>query len=608
LGISSGASDLVTGDASGDAVFRKPASSGAFRFSVDGGTSSAFTILSNGKVGVGTGTPDNSYQGLTISGTDPSLRLKTTSGSGWVWTEYVTSAGVNNFSMGVNQTIPYFGIKAGAGLDNPNFAIVSSGNVLIGTTTDGGRKLEVQTSSTTAALWVQTGGTTSAYTIADFRTGTNLPALQILGNGEANFGSSVTTGSTLQANGNAFILPTLSGGGAGGGLYLGVYPDTQYTKQAILVERYVGVNGNYGRGSLHFCNRDTADANQPTLADSRMVITSAGNVGIGTASPNANLDIQRVAGDSNDILRLGSNQNYYFGFSRNTSNGALQIQGNQTGNNNISLAPTSGSVGIGTASPNTALDVRLSGSVAYSAANLSAYQGVFISNQGTGGFANISLNTFDATQGFNCTTAISAVSETSGTRNSSMTFATRQDSSQNIIERMRINSSGIVTIGKSVDDGAVTSGCEFRPQGFGYFTRTDGESLIINRKSSNGIQVQFRRDNNDVGNISSTTAVTSYNVTSDYRLKEDLQEINGLEKVQAINVYNYKWKSEDSRMDGVLAHELAEILPYAVQGEKDAVDEDGKDKMQCVDYSKIVPILIKAIQEQQQQIDKLKNA
>ena len=143
LGISSGASDLVTGDASGDAVFRKPASSGAFRFSVDGGTSSALTILSNGKVGIGTGTPDNSYQGLTISGSDPSLRLKTTSGSGWVWTEYVTSAGVNNFSMGVNQTIPYFGIKAGAGLDNPNFAIVSSGNVLIGTTTDGGFKLDV---------------------------------------------------------------------------------------------------------------------------------------------------------------------------------------------------------------------------------------------------------------------------------------------------------------------------------------------------------------------------------------------------------------------------------------------------------------------------------
>ena len=50
-------------------------------------------------------------------------------------------------------------------------------------------------------------------------------------------------------------------------------------------------------------------------------------------------------------------------------------------------------------------------------------------------------------------------------------------------------------------------------------------------------------------------------------------------------------------MDGVIAHELAEVLPYAVHGEKDA------EEMQGVDYSKIVPIMIKAIQEQQAQIE-----
>ena len=91
--------------------------------------SERMTILNNGKVGIGETLPDNTYQGLTIKGTDPSLRLKTTSGSGWVWTEYVTSAGVNNFSMGVNQTLPYFGIKAGAGLDNPSFSMLTNGNI-----------------------------------------------------------------------------------------------------------------------------------------------------------------------------------------------------------------------------------------------------------------------------------------------------------------------------------------------------------------------------------------------------------------------------------------------------------------------------------------------
>jgi hypothetical protein len=100
---------------------------------------------------------------------------------------------------------------------------------------------------------------------------------------------------------------------------------------------------------------------------------------------------------------------------------------------------------------------------------------------------------------------------------------------------------------------------------------------------------------------------TFFNATSDYRLKEDLQEVKGLEKVQAMKVYDYKWKADESRMDGVLAHELAEVLPYAVTGEKDDLDENGNDKMQSVDYSKIVPVLIKAIQEQQEQIDSLKN-
>ena len=53
-------------------------------------------------------------------------------------------------------------------------------------------------------------------------------------------------------------------------------------------------------------------------------------------------------------------------------------------------------------------------------------------------------------------------------------------------------------------------------------------------------------------------------------------------------------------MNGVLAHELQEVVPYAVVGEKDAKE------MQGVDYSKIVPVLIKAIQEQQAQIEELK--
>jgi hypothetical protein len=52
-------------------------------------------------------------------------------------------------------------------------------------------------------------------------------------------------------------------------------------------------------------------------------------------------------------------------------------------------------------------------------------------------------------------------------------------------------------------------------------------------------------------------------------------------------------------MNGVLAHELQEVIPYAVGGEKDGVDMNGEMIIQGVDYSKLVPVLVKAIQEQQ---------
>jgi hypothetical protein len=109
-----------------------------------------------------------------------------------------------------------------------------------------------------------------------------------------------------------------------------------------------------------------------------------------------------------------------------------------------------------------------------------------------------------------------------------------------------------------------------------------------------------------VGSITENGSSTSYNTTSDYRLKEDLKDFNGLEKISAIKVYDFKWKSNEERTNGVLAHELAEVLPYAVHGEKDGLDRDGNPSYQGVDYSKIVPSLVKAIQEQQAQINELK--
>tara|TARA_B100001564_G_scaffold360003_1_gene384664 strand:+ start:1638 stop:5051 length:3414 start_codon:yes stop_codon:yes gene_type:complete len=93
----------------------------------------------------------------------------------------------------------------------------------------------------------------------------------------------------------------------------------------------------------------------------------------------------------------------------------------------------------------------------------------------------------------------------------------------------------------------------------------------------------------------------SYNTGSDYRLKEDLKDFNALDLVNDITAYDYKWKNTEQRDYGFVAHELKEVLPNVVVGEKDG------EIMQGVDYSKLTPVLLKALQEQQEIINDLKS-
>lgn len=95
-----------------------------------------------------------------------------------------------------------------------------------------------------------------------------------------------------------------------------------------------------------------------------------------------------------------------------------------------------------------------------------------------------------------------------------------------------------------------------------------------------------------------------YTNNSDYRLKTDLRSFDALSIVNKIPVYDYMWKDGGQRNFGVMAHELQAAVPYIVHGEKDGVDEMGNPKYQTVDYSKLTPILTKAIQEQQALINK----
>ncbi len=97
----------------------------------------------------------------------------------------------------------------------------------------------------------------------------------------------------------------------------------------------------------------------------------------------------------------------------------------------------------------------------------------------------------------------------------------------------------------------------------------------------------------------------SGSTTSDYRLKEDLTDFNAVELVKQVPVYDFSWKNGNGREIGVMAHELQQAFPYLVSGHKDEVDSNGQPVIQRVNYAKLVPVLLKAIQEQQQQLNQL---
>jgi hypothetical protein len=111
----------------------------------------------------------------------------------------------------------------------------------------------------------------------------------------------------------------------------------------------------------------------------------------------------------------------------------------------------------------------------------------------------------------------------------------------------------------------------------------------------------------NTGAISVSGSATSYNTSSDYRLKNTIAPMTGaLAKVALLKPCTYKWNADGSDGEGFIAHELAEVCPQAVSGEKDAVDEDGNPKYQGIDTSFLVATLTAALQEAVAEINSLK--
>ena len=295
----------------------------------------------------------------------------------------------------------------------------------------------------------------------------------------------------------------------------------------------------------------------------------------------------------------------------------------------------SGNVGIGTASPSSPLNV-----VAASASGLA----IAINGRSSG---NLGAMYFYANDGTTQQATITATA--TEFRHSSVPAAAVQTFYTNSAERMRINSSGqveftagtaalpaITTTGDTNTGifyaaadtvGIATGGSErmridsagnvgIGASSFPETTRLGVASTSLTALpflvqqtaagATNYNSVVFYRNSASTGSISATATTTAYNTSSDYRLKENVQPMqNALAIISALKPSTYDWIGHDESGEGFLAHELQEIIPIAVMGVKDAVNDDGSIKAQGVDHSKIVVHLVAAIQEQQAMITAL---
>jgi len=194
----------------------------------------------------------------------------------------------------------------------------------------------------------------------------------------------------------------------------------------------------------------------------------------------------------------------------------------------------------------------------------------------------------------------------------------------NSAERARIDASGNLLVGQSSANFAAEGVVIYGPNdAFGSrvnSTSDDTAGLNLNRLTTDGAVAQFFRAGAQVGSISVTASSTSYNTSSDYRLKENVVPLAGAaDRLAQIPVHRFNFIADpDTTVDGFLAHEVQAFVPECVTGEKDQVetvdvkDEDGnvigteeRPVYQGIDQSKLVPLLTAALQEALQKIDAL---
>jgi len=358
----------------------------------------------------------------------------------------------------------------------------------------------------------------------------------------------------------------------------------------------------------------TNDVVAVKIAGSEKVrVHSDGKLGVGTNSPDLSLDVSHgttaeyVATFQNTAdnleLKIGT-----------TTGGVLNMQGANASNNNayaFSLNADGGDVGVGV-TPVKLLHV-------HEASTDDAE--IHMTNTSSGATASDGLTIF-ANEG----SAGLLYRE-----NNAFRFFT------NGSERARFTDAGHFLIDTTSLSDSSSAGYRFVKGASGYseFVRTstsDSSANLYIARGNDGRVLAFYRNESSltqVGNITVGSSSTAYNTSSDYRLKENVTTSwDATSRLKQLKPSRFNFKADkDTTVDGFLAHEVSSIVPEAVTGTKDEVkvwekedelpegvsvgdnklDDDGNTipVMQGIDQSKLVPLLVKTIQELEARITAL---
>jgi hypothetical protein len=267
----------------------------------------------------------------------------------------------------------------------------------------------------------------------------------------------------------------------------------------------------------------------------------------------------------------------------------LQLQTN--GGTTAVTIDTNQNVGIGTSSPTTKL--QIAGNLTVNAGSGNTY-GQFISGSST-----IQIGTNGISQFIYGVGAIP------------LTFST------NAVEAMRIDTSGNLVVGTTTSPYNVSKGGSLTAGGGLGLADNGGNDVayICKNGSTSGTYIKFYYNasssgsaagGSSPGSITTNGTGVTYGTASDYRLKKNVAPMTGaLAIVAQLKPVTYNWKVDGSNGQGFIAHELAELVPDCVTGEKDAVDANGNPQYQGIDTSFLVATLTAAIQELAAQVTTL---